>query len=324
MRPVLSLLLLCGCSDYDLSGKPDDEDGGDTATLSPDIQVAPASVDLGSIELGTGPGEPEPVWIKNIGEADLHLSALTIDGGGGSFTVTGLETDTLVPDENTEVLVEFEPLEGGAATARLLVDSDDPDQPRVGVDLLGEGLLPFFAGWYVLDDGVPYETTSSPAHVVDHHGDEDLYYYEPSGAHGLVDSSDPVADFAVMRDYVIARVGAPTPVTGPFDWDESSTLATFEYATFTYFLCDFYLPADDLPELYEISSGSVDDGIQVMVNGEILGRQKLGESGGSWPLVAAVPGELNTLIIILVDDSQVNKYVHDLAFYRDGEMVLSE
>ena len=85
-------------------------------------------------------------------------------------------------------------------------------------------------------------------------------------------------------------------------------------------MCDFWLDSSADPTRYEISSGVVDDGIQVMVNGEILGRIKLGESG-SWSLDNANPGEVNTLVIILVDDSEYDKYVHDLAFYLDGKMV---
>ncbi len=64
----------------------------------------------------------------------------------------------------------------------------------------------------------------------------------------------------------------------------------------------------------------MDDGIQVMLNGQILGRRILDEGPFSWPLTAATPG-MNTLIIILVDDSEVNKYAHDLAFTLDGQMV---
>lgn len=320
--PCLLPALLAACSEYGVTGKPPGE-AADTGAAAPDIQVSPLSVDLGAIEVGEGPAEPAPVWIRNVGAAPLHLAALVVDGPG-DFTVTALATEALAPDEHTEVLVGFQPLEVGLRQARLLVESDDPDQPQVEVTLRGEGTAAFLAGWYVLDDGVAYETTSSPEHVVDHHGDEDLYWYEPSGAHGLLGGEDPATAFARMREYVISRVGSPTPVTGPFDWDESSTLATFEFATFTYFLCDFYVPADDDAALYEIRSGAVDDGIQVMVNGTILGRQRLGEAGGAWSLAEAVPGALNTLIIILVDDSQVDKYVHDLAFYRDGELVRGE
>lgn len=322
--PVFLFSLPLACSEYGVSGKPPGEEGDTSPGPAPDIQVAPGSVAFEPMELGAAPGAAVPVWIRNVGAADLHLSALTIDGGAGAFSVSSLSTDTLAPEANTEVLVSFEALAVGAAGANLQVDSDDPDEPRVLVPLSGAGSASFSAGWYVLDDGVPYETTSSAEHLVDHHGDEDLYWYEPSGVHGMLDSVDVAGDFAIMREYVISRVGAPTPVTGPFDWAESSGLATFEFATFTYFLCDFYLPLDEDPGRYEIRSDGVDDGIQVMVNGAILGRLSLGEAGGSWGLEGAVPGAMNTLIIILVDDSQIEKFVHGLAFYRDGVMVLSE
>ena len=66
-------------------------------------------------------------------------------------------------------------------------------------------LKDFSSGWYVLDDGIPYETVSNPNYSVDSHGDHDLYWYEPSGAHGLVDSIDPTGDFATMRQYILDR-----------------------------------------------------------------------------------------------------------------------
>ena len=42
---------------------------------------------------------------------------------------------------------------------------------------------------------------------------------------------------------------------------------------------------------------------------------------GSWPLTGAVPGQVNTLLVILMDNAMWEKYVTDLAFYRDGVMV---
>ena len=33
------------------------------------------------------------------------------------------------------------------------------------------------------------------------------------------------------------------------------------------------------------------------------------------------PGEVNTLIVILVDDSANHRYLTNLAFYKDGDMV---
>ena len=87
-------------------------------------------------------------------------------------------------------------------------------------------------------------------------------------------------------------------------------------------LCDFWIDAADDPAQYEISAGSVDDGIQVMVNAEIIGHMGLGEAPKTWSLASVGrPGEVNTLVVILVDDSRSARYLTDLAFYKDGVMV---
>jgi len=292
----------------------------------PDIVVEPEVWDFGTVAVGAS--SDLTVTLSNVGSADLHVDDVTY----GSLTselsmelqrgVNGPLPWVLAPGASASVLVRYAPVDDQADEGMVTVFSDDPDNAEAITVQTGNGLPfeGFSTGWYVWDDGVAYETTSNPSHTVDYHGDPDLYWYEPSGAHGLVDSADPTSDFAVMRQYVLDRAGPPVEPTEPFDYDADSTLSTFAYATFTYFLCDFYLDPSDDPSRYQISSGTVDDGVQVMVNGEILGRLELGSSG-SWPLSNAHPGEVNTLIVILVDDSAVDKYVQDLAFYRDGVMV---
>ena len=64
-----------------------------------------------------------------------------------------------------------------------------------------------------------------------------------------------------------------------------------------------------------------DDGIKVMVNGVVLGHMKLDDPGTSWNLASVLEPGRNTLIVILVDDSERNKFIQDMAFYRAGEMV---
>jgi hypothetical protein len=326
-------LLLAACSDYSFN-KAEVPPGGDSdARIEdsggpgvPDILVGPPSWDFGTLDPGASASLE--LSIANTGDARLVVHDL-----GYRTTSAELDLDRRIgdngglpwlidPGDSRVVEVGYSPVDDQLDQGSLEVSSNDPDEPVVEAIQQGNGRLfeDFYTGWYVYDDGLPYETTSNPAYVVDHHGDEDLYWYEPSGAHGLLGSSDPTADFAVMRQYVLDRAGAPVVPTGPFSYDADSDLATFEWATFTYFMCDFYLDPHDDPSLYSISSGSVDDGIQVMVNGAILGRITLGQSG-SWPLSNAVAGQVNTLIIILVDDSRVDKYIHDLAFYRDGVMV---
>lgn len=324
LGPHVNLLLALSCSDYNLQGSEDVEPGDPEETASPGapaLSVSPDSHDFGSLAIGAA--SDAAVTLKSIGDAPVTVTRFEWGGSTDLYYTPPAELPlTLDPGDTTIVVVSYEPTDEGDDEALLSVVSDDPDEPVQSVDLYGtvkpfEG---FSTGWYVYDDGIAYETTSNSSYVVDHHGDTDLYWYEPSGAHGLLGSSDPDADFAVMRDYVIAAAGAPYPATEPFDYDASSSLATFEYATFTYFLCDFWLDAGEDPSRYTIASGSVDDGIQVMVNGSILGQLKLGQSG-EWALDNADPGAVNTLIVILADDSASNKYIHDLGFYKDGVFV---
>lgn len=299
---------------------------GDSPLLPhPDIELAPATTDFGTLDpFTTATAE---IVLSNRGDADLTVSGYLYSAGTSEMDLQDPEATwgpppwVLAPGESRSLFVDYAPQDAVADTGTLTVYSDDPDEPEVAAVQLGNGPDPssFATRWYVYDDGLAWETTSSPTYVVDSHGDADLYWYEPSGAHGLVDSVDPAADFVILSDYV-RLYGAITDPVGPFSFESSSTLSTFQYANFTYVLCDFYLPSDADPSTYTISSGTVDDGIQVMVNGEILGRLALGDSG-EWVLDNAVPGSMNTLVVILVDDSAANRYMRDLAFTHDGVMV---
>jgi len=294
------------------------------AATGPDLVLDPLTYDFGT--LGLWETAAMDLTLRNEGSSTLTIANWAYDASSDELSLDARGLDVfpiaLEPGEELTVGVKYVPTDAEPDEGFLLVRSDDPLEPEATASQQGNGTAPesFETAWYVWDDGLQHETMSSPTYVVDHHGDPDLYWYEPSGAHGLIGSADPEADFTILRDYVIASAGAPVTVTGPFNFSSGSTLATFQYATFTYVLCDFFSAPDDDPGLYTISAGSVDDGIEVLVNGAILGYLTLGQSG-SWPLTNALLGERNTLVVILVDDSAVDRYLHDLAFYRDGVMV---
>jgi hypothetical protein len=179
----------------------------------------------------------------------------------------------------------------------------------------------FSLGWHILDEGRIINTTTNPEYFVDHHGDHDLYWYEPSGLHGLMDSTDPSADFEALRQTILDRVPEPSEGIGLLHYYRDSEVHTFDRATFTYVLCDFWLTDDEPTGAYVLSTGPVDDGIKVLVNGATLGHMRLDDPGQSWSLGSVLRPGRNTLIVILVDDSEMNKFIQDMAFYRDGEMV---
>ncbi len=319
-RPVVAV---------ELTGEvTEDNDTGEPDTTAPDIVLNPTHHDFGMLDAGTS--DTMTLEIHNAGDADLVVDSITFAPSSSDLSfnpnhsINGSFPWVIAPGATLQTHVDYAPTDDTGDNATVTVVSDDPDESEAIASQTGNArpFEGFSTGWYIHDDGLAYETTSSGSHPVDHHGDHDLYWYEISGAHGLVDSSDPETDFEILRDFVITMAGSPSVVSGPLSFSSGSSLATFEFATFTYILCDFWIEPGEDPARYEVSAGSVDDGIQVMVNAEILGHMGLGESPTSWSLASVGrPGEVNTLVVILVDDSRVDRYLRDLAFYKDGVMV---
>ena len=195
-----------------------------------------------------------------------------------------------------------------------------PTEPEDDVEPPDPGRFSY--GWHILDEGERIRTDDA-GYAVTHHGDADGFWYEPSGQNGLMSSSDPVGDFAAMRDYVLERVPEPGHPMGNLHYYADSTLERFDEATFTYVLADFMLTADDDVDQYRLSVGGVDDAIKVLLNGQSLGVVKLDEPGREWPLGPHLKaGDLNTLIVILMDNDERNKFIQDLAFYKGDLMMV--
>ena len=202
-------------------------------------------------------------------------------------------------------------------------DSDPPDDDTDDGDDDDFRPSDFSMGWHLLDDGERIATNTSSSHWVSEHGDVDSYWYEPSGNHGLIDSSNPSADFEAMRAYILERVPEPTMGIGNLHYYADSTIGSFDEATFTYVMADFYVAASDDPYDFRLTVSAVDDGIKVIVNSSTVDILKLDEGGREWELGSyIVPGERNTLIVILVDNDERNKFIQDMAFYRGDIMVV--
>ncbi|MFZ5475593.1 MAG: hypothetical protein ACOZNI_02355 [Myxococcota bacterium] len=331
---AICLLTLTACTEYGLDklaeepSDPYDTGRADVALPEgpvPEIAVDPAEHDFGSLELGET--AELPVTIANVGEVRLKIDDLDYASGAElafdpDEAVNGALPWALAPGEARTVWVRYVPVDEVPDAGELGVASNDPVTPVARASQEGRAVpFPGFStGWYVVDDATVYPTVSNPSYVVDRVGDPDGYWYEPSGVHGLLGSADPIGDFEVLHDWILERAGAPTPVTGPLTFRAGSAVPPLEGASFSYVMCDFWLDWGDDPSLYTIASGMVDDGVRVMVNGEVLGHLEYGQSG-SWPLTGAIPGQVNTLIVILQDNAEIEKFLVDLAFYRDGVMV---
>ena len=114
------MFLLAACIDYGVSGEKDSP-----TPLEPEIGLVDTAVDVD----GVCNGAPTTVTIENLGEADLHVSDLSIDGDGWQLGSIPLPT-SIAPAGTLAI-----PLLAAPGTATLHIRSDDPDEGLVDVPL---------------------------------------------------------------------------------------------------------------------------------------------------------------------------------------------
>jgi hypothetical protein len=139
MKTALVVLpLSVACSDHGFS--PVDKYAG---ADGPRIEVEPASLEFWVG--GTSTTDTQSFVVRSIGASSLSLDALELvdeEGDAGwTLGLDGLPLE-LPPGEEREVPVTFAPVGPGAATARVLVRSNDEELPQVPVTLAGRADTP--------------------------------------------------------------------------------------------------------------------------------------------------------------------------------------
>lgn len=110
---------------------------------TPAIEVAQTAVDFGQVQVGQS--KSAIVTVANTGDANLSLQSVAVQqADGADFGVVPLAQLplTIEPDGTVELEVVFAPAAAGALNATLVIGSDDPETPAIGVALSGEGLVP--------------------------------------------------------------------------------------------------------------------------------------------------------------------------------------
>lgn len=142
-RLLIALPLLAACgNDTNLKGVGDAY-GAEGA----EIEVSPPQIDFGALaagEVGTA-----TFTVSNVGpeESILEVTEITIAGEDGGFSILTPAEDlafTLPGGASQDIEVAFTPL-GASEAGEAVVASDDADERRVTVELLGEGLVPELA-----------------------------------------------------------------------------------------------------------------------------------------------------------------------------------
>ncbi len=127
-----------------------------TQNIQPDIVVEPLLLDFGEV-LGMHTANL-PVMVSNVGDGNLTL--FSAGTSIGPFSVTEVENLLLEPGDAIQLDVEFSaPPEVGEEQGTLTIFSDDPDEPEVVVELVGQVI----AAWDHFD---PVEPTEVPYAIV--------------------------------------------------------------------------------------------------------------------------------------------------------------
>ncbi len=122
--------------------------GGDGELCNDQVAPGNLSLDFGMNDLGAS--TDHRFVVRNKGDFDLTVSAGAgqggVDFGQGTSHEFSLSPDpftgTLAPGEERQFTITYSPYDGGADPGRLEVTSNDPDEPLVAIDLLGNGLAP--------------------------------------------------------------------------------------------------------------------------------------------------------------------------------------
>jgi hypothetical protein len=138
---VTTCALSLACNEYKLVEDDDGQSGLDNDG-APDITVDPTSVTFDAYEVGVSAAQTEVVVVTNDGDADLHIQDLYLEDTTAPFTVGAISSVLVQPGATAQFTVTFEAQTSGDATGTVLIESDDPDEPVVSVDLNGNGIAP--------------------------------------------------------------------------------------------------------------------------------------------------------------------------------------
>ncbi|MEM1057290.1 MAG: choice-of-anchor D domain-containing protein [Bacteroidota bacterium] len=107
---------------------------------APEILVAPDSLGLGEVPVGTM--VQDTVIVRNDGTADLTLTSLSLATGTVFTIASGGSGGAVAPGDSVVVVVQFAPLVAGTQADTLTIVSDDADEPSVQVEVTGIGTVP--------------------------------------------------------------------------------------------------------------------------------------------------------------------------------------
>lgn len=134
-------LALAACSEYNINSDPS-KVNDDIAEGEPDIEVTPAKIDFGQLDVGTGATATEVVTVKNVGTGPLNIEDLSLEDATAPFEFSAIGSILIPPDGSTTFTVTFTPITAEETSTKVLIASNDPDEATSEVKLNGSGVAP--------------------------------------------------------------------------------------------------------------------------------------------------------------------------------------
>lgn len=124
---------------------------GTGTSLQPNITVNPNSLNFGNVAVGSN--NSLSVTVSNDGQADLSVTNVILSNN--VFTYSGNTSFTLAPGANSQLTIQFKPLNAVTYYGTLKIVSNSPGEDTVTVTLSGEGTTSSFsnkfnAGWSLM------------------------------------------------------------------------------------------------------------------------------------------------------------------------------
>jgi len=106
----------------------------------PDIEVSVVYINFGKIN-AISEIETRSVTVKNVGDADLDISDITVSGTP-IYSLTPITDSLLIPGQTGEFNVTYDPETYETNTEIVSILSNDPDEPVVYINITGDGSSP--------------------------------------------------------------------------------------------------------------------------------------------------------------------------------------
>ncbi|MDP6931618.1 MAG: choice-of-anchor D domain-containing protein [Myxococcota bacterium] len=136
----LVLVGVVGCSDQSFHTVKDA-----SGQNGPAIEVSPSLIEFGELGLGDS-FQVETFTISSVGDEDLEVSGIELTDTTLGFSILTEDlTFTLPAGATTDIDVAFEPMAAYDQAANAIVSSNDEDDAKVPVQLVGSGVVPELA-----------------------------------------------------------------------------------------------------------------------------------------------------------------------------------